>query len=785
MISLQVGRERLWGHQTPMLIQINSIQKLGLVFKDYAWDVGVPDFNEVNLIYGMNGSGKTTLTRLFDQIESPTDRNLTYEVTCKDGSRIKTEDTFPYPVRVFNQDYIQRNVRLLESSANSISILLGAENKQLIEEIEAIERELSGDPKKGRRGKLQEYQGYAQKKERKVKENEAAFTAIAKTIGAAMRSGGQATRTYRAPNAKSDFAALTATQMLTEEELTAATLSITQEVLDKIEGISLAKSESAGQSGDSIESVMWALQSARDICAKTAQAILLQRLAENLDISNWVELGLALHAKHKSITCEYCGNAISGHRVTELARHFSEADRLLKEQIDTALQQLRSAHDDISRTTPVDAARLYKELQRPYGNEVRTYVAVREGLLTAISGLMAELQDKKNKTGEPVELKIEIDAGPYRSSLAALNSLIEAHNAKSAGFKTIQAEAEQKVRTHYLSTIFDEVKKREGEITALETDLEQRAADIEGLRAREAEARAMISSAHKACDEINTGLTRFLGHSELCFEPLREMVDEASGGQKEQITGYRIMRGTEPAKHLSEGEKTAVAFVYFVVHLGDGQFQKDQGIVVIDDPVSSLDSNSLYQAFSFLKNAVRECMQVFICTHNFEFLRLLLNWRSKSRRKKTGLYMIRNCFDSGARKAKIVELDRELKDYESEYHYLFKLLKQLQADQDGSIMRAYPVPNIARKVWEHFLMYRIPSGNLDAYAKLDELKKLPVLDEETLDAIHKFVNDQSHITGAGFDPALVPGTKKVLSDLFDVMRKCAPDHFAILERATQ
>jgi wobble nucleotide-excising tRNase len=64
--------------------------------------------------------------------------------------------------------------------------------------------------------------------------------------------------------------------------------------------------------------------------------------------------------------------------------------------------------------------------------------------------------------------------------------------------------------------------------------------------------------------------------------------------------------------------------VYFVVHLQD-DFDIKEGIVVVDDPVSSLDSNSIYQAFAFLKNAVKDAHQVFLFTHNFDFLRLLLD----------------------------------------------------------------------------------------------------------------------------------------------------------------
>jgi hypothetical protein len=55
-------------------------------------------------------------------------------------------------------------------------------------------------------------------------------------------------------------------------------------------------------------------------------------------------------------------------------------------------------------------------------------------------------------------------------------------------------------------------------------------------------------------------------------------------------------------------------------------------------------------------------------------------------------------------------------------------------------------------------MFSVPNGK-SQYKKMDELKKAG-FDEQKLDAVYKFTNDQSHITGAGFNPALVPETKK-------------------------
>jgi len=40
------------------------------------------------------------------------------------------------------------------------------------------------------------------------------------------------------------------------------------------------------------------------------------------------------------------------------------------------------------------------------------------------------------------------------------------------------------------------------------------------------------------------------------------------------------------------------------------------------------------------------------------------------------------------------------------------------------------------------------------------------------------------ITGAGFNPALVPETKKVVKELFEMMEAISPNHFTIIDNAT-
>jgi wobble nucleotide-excising tRNase len=273
-----------------------------------------------------------------------------------------------------------------------------------------------------------------------------------------------------------------------------------------------------------------------------------------------------------------------------------------------------------------------------------------------------------------------------------------------------------------------------------------------------------------------SALNTFLGRQELLFEPHKTKVLDAGGKQVEIEDGYIIKRNNKPVTHLSEGEKTAIAFVYFTIHLNDPAFNKAKDIVVIDDPISSLDSASMFQAFSFLKNSVKDIHQVFILTHNYDFLRLVLNWLTyRTVKKDACFYMLKNKDVSDERVAYIDELDKDLQDFETEYHYLFNLIYKFQSD--GTIASVYHMPNIARKVLDTFLMFRVPNSD-STYEKLEYLK--PLFDENKITAIYKFTNDQSHVTGKGFDPSLVPETQKVVKYLLEFIEATFPDHYKVL-----
>lgn len=751
-------------HLKVMLKKIKRIRNLGLVFPDFNWDTNLPDFKNFNLIYGWTGSGKTTLSRLFAVLETGSLEkypNLEYEIETLTGN-YKQGEQLDKKIRVFNEDYISKNVGLLEGKANPIFIL-GEENQKLLEEIKKDEELLEL--------KRRSRKAASENKDRAESARAKQFTDIARIISS--NASGEATRKYDKREAEAAFSKLKSKAILEETKIQEYSLTLKQlekPLISELE-IKKIKDEQSSKEESFSDIVNEIVQEGKELSRKTVESVIIDRLKIYPDISNWVETGLVIHKIHQSQKCEFCGQQLPQSQIKELAQHFSEADKKLKEDIDTLVIRLSSVYSLIKNTNTIDKANFYEELQKAYQKEAQTFEKEKKTILEKIEKFEDLLKGKKAKTTESIVLDEIIDTQPVILSIEELNIEIRKHNQKTNNFKTEKDIAQKELEVHYLSSVYDEVKQLEqkindfgNEISGLDNGNPAIVGDVSlsDLADRIVKNRSKISSPNRACAEINRKLEVFLDRKEIVFEVNGE--------------GYSIKRNGEVANYLSEGEKTAIAFVYFVVHLRDQNFDIKDGVVVIDDPISSLDSNSLFQAFAFLKNAAKEASQVFIFTHNFDFLRLLLDWLSHSKlRSKSGFYMIKNEFLGNRRVANICQLDKDLQDHESEYHYLFKLLYTFKSD--GTIANAYSMPNIARKFLETFLMFRVPNSK-NHYEKIESLKEF---DQDKRTAIYKFTNDQSHITGKGFDPSLVPETQKNVTYLLEMVKTTFPEHYKILE----
>jgi wobble nucleotide-excising tRNase len=181
---------------------------------------------------------------------------------------------------------------------------------------------------------------------------------------------------------------------------------------------------------------------------------------------------------------------------------------------------------------------------------------------------------------------------------------------------------------------------------------------------------------------------------------------------------FRLERSGHPAEHLSEGEKSAIAFAYFLTELkalrNDDPPKLPKTIIFLDDPISSLDSNHIFQVRSLLKDFFKteDFAQLFISTHNFEFFSMLFDSGIFSRTQteiNRPLYFIKRD-KSGI--STIEKMPKSFSNYKSEYVGLFHILKDFNdsADKDNFAYLLL-LPNALRRFVELYTLTKYPANN--------------------------------------------------------------------------
>lgn len=377
-----------------------------------------------------------------------------------------------------------------------------------------------------------------------------------------------------------------------------------------------------------------------------------------------------------------------------------------------------------------------------------------------------------------------------------LNEIISKHNLRVKNHDTEVVSAREKLEQHSIAVALSgqDYKKMGNDVKEAEKKEKEALESVNKNNSDIADLEKQTSNIGKAIKDINKHLKEFFGREEIKLE--------LDGDKK----GYAIKRGGQPAKNLSEGEKTAIAFSYFVVKVGEGDFDKSNGIIFIDDPISSFDSNFVYHCFSLINIHFKEVGQLFISTHNFQLFNLAKEWfinknnstkRDNEKLKSEGktekstpceFFMVENFTESDVRKAKIVELDKTLRNYKSEYHFLFAKLKEFSEKQDTEYEDFYTIGNMARRFFDIFADFKIPTTG-------DQKSKMEVLvtnindpDEKisTVDAgkAYKLVNEFSHNS----DPTSTiehkdkRESKDAIKILLNIVKESDPKHFKILEK---
>ena len=176
--------------------------------------------------------------------------------------------------------------------------------------------------------------------------------------------------------------------------------------------------------------------------------------------------------------------------------------------------------------------------------------------------------------------------------------------------------------------------------------------------------------------------------------------------------------------------------------------------------------------------------QLFISTHNLDFLKYLKRLTSPNGKGSVSHYLIERRQKGSEKGSFLVPMPTHLKDYVTEFNYLFneiyKVYKEVGGDKKAMISNTYNqfynLPNNMRKFLECYLFYRFPNSE----SPLDNLSK--IFNGNTPTIINRFINEYSHLTyiDRGWKPIDVGEAEECAKIVIEKIRDQDPDQFEAL-----
>jgi len=724
-----------------MITKIEYIKKHGL-FENFRWNNDIKEFSNFNLIYGWNYSGKTTLSRIFRCIELEkmhTDfQNSTFELSY-DSNKINTSNlnNHSFHFRVFNTDYIKENLKWEEQEAKPIFIL-GKKDIELQEKLKIINDEIETIKKD-----IQE----------KTKDKNKLNTSIEMALTIKARELDRIKPPYDKRKLKQILTAV-------EKDIQKFKLDNTK-VSRLIDTINSSKKDNIRKIEIDFEIDK---KEYLEILDKSIIAKTIERLKSNPDLNTWVNTGLKFH-KDKN-KCEFCGQTLPEGLTKSYEEHFSKDYEILLNELKQLIQKTKSK---IIEITLPDKNSFYPQLVDEFQQIKSTLNQEIKIYNKSINNIIALLERKHKNPFDRLSSEFtNADTTNLNEKLQSLNGLIQRHNDYDKNLSSKKDKAFEDLEKHYAYE-FDQDNNYHKELSKI-GNLETEIKNLENQKSEKvkssADFEAKLSDISKAADTINDYLESIFGGNHL---QVRSTNDDK----------FELIRNNKKAKNLSEGEKTSIAFAYFLTRLKDKETDLSKSIVFIDDPISSLDSNHLYNTYATIRSEVEKCKQLFVSTHNLEFFNLLKDWmkKIKGNREKCGYYLIERIKQSDSEIACLRNLPNFLLNYKSEYYFLFDKINAFSQSPSTDFEDLYQIPNAIRRFLEAFVGFKYGVG-------LKKGLEFIIQNDAERICVDKFVNNLSHQTGLNRNLifADINECKKVVDVVLDAVKNNDQEHYAVLMR---
>lgn len=431
----------------------------------------------------------------------------------------------------------------------------------------------------------------------------------------------------------------------------------------------------------------------------------------DIGATEWMRQGHDLFAHEAGGRCPYCGEKLpvdfEQTFIDSFDNRYQDNLRLLSE----FMARYKKAANDMFVPLQAIPAELYPQIDlKPYTDKMAVLKAA----------IQANIESIKSKIDNPASTVMITAVQPILDELADIisefNAMIDANNAIVAAGPAKRTECTDAVFGVLAFKLKDVIAAYRRNDSDIQDQLDALEKEIQGYTDSLAEIEKQLKTLRGSTVETDTAkdsinqMLRDSGMRGFSLQPKRGV---------DNVYEVRRPDGTI-ADNLSEGEKNFIAFLYFY-HLVHGSNSADgdtrEKIVVIDDPVSSMDSGSLFIVSTLVRQMIEICRnnadnrnpvakgnfikQIFILTHNAYFHREV-SYSYITKYDYASFYLIRKIGTKST-----IKMFDDVDPNEPTQRVNINPVKNSYAalwDEYREVTSAVPLMNVIRRILEYYFL---------------------------------------------------------------------------------
>ncbi|RVZ55549.1 AAA family ATPase [Helicobacter pylori] len=614
--------------------------------------IEMDEFKHCNIIFGNNGCGKTSLTRAFEllilknkHIEKyrtiSADKSPSIEFECEDRSyKIEPNSNIeapPFKVEIYNSDFLHNNAPL-----NSEFGLKKLDDGTII-----LEGSVLGEETK-EINQLKDCRGKVEKRQKKIKdENDSENTLSTKQESEIKKYDKEIEKIRKKMTSNTikitpdeiginNFYKVSKDKfkyqedVLTDLEKDFNKLNGAMKKFDGLKEMELPKDYQTIK--DKLEFLF-----SFDIDKEAGEVS--KKIEEHIRKvgREFIEKGIKLQKEMPDNACPFCTQTILNGIIQDYTSYFNKSVETFNQCSLEVSGTLKNILDQWNIKEILQSFEKFKPfMKKDFSKNKESLEKALEQIKVLLEKLQKEV-DKKERAKNKEEFQ-KID-----KKLLEIQENIQKHVNETR--KILNQKKEQKKKLEKLKTELKEVRIKKAKHDSYDWQKIKKEAEIK------------LSVLNRGYERLNCLLEKIDNKLKELNDQKRPDIEIINNYLKvlnlpkySLNKDYRIVLNSDALENseakmiLSDGEKTTLTFAYFLARLKSFYKKEDLKnlVVVIDDPISSLDEQRIYNTSNIVakinQELVREVLekdekaQVFVLTHNHTFMARLINMVGKNAR---------------------------------------------------------------------------------------------------------------------------------------------------------